>query len=171
MRRTGALLTFIVLATAASCGERPESRNMSSNDVAGALAEVRIEPGLWEVRSAVIDVSAPNLPVDVRRRMVGPRRGLRNCVTPAQAARPGANFLAGRRSRDCSYRDFAMANGRLQGTMTCPDVAVTMDGRYGPQAFDLRMMMTSRMPDGATMRVDVATRGRRIGRCEEGESE
>ena len=156
--------------SASSCRDAPEGRNESAGEVADALAEVRIEPGLWEVTSAVVDVRAPNLPIAVRRRMIGPRPGLRNCVTPAQAARPDANFLAGQSRRGCAYRDFSMENGRLRGTMTCPDVAMTMDGRYGPQAFELRMAMESAMPDGATMRLDIRTGGRRIGPCETGGS-
>lgn len=141
---------------------------MSANEVAGTLEAVRIEPGLWQVDSAIVDVRAPNLPVEVRRRMIGPRAALRNCVTSAQAARPDAGFLAGRRSRDCAYRDFTMADGRLRGTMACHDVSTVMDGYYGREAFALRMEMASPMPDGATMRIHVVTRGHRIGPCDTG---
>ena len=58
---------------------------MSAGEVAGELANMRIEPGLWELTSEVVEVRAPDLPREVRNRMVGPRSRLRNCITPQQA--------------------------------------------------------------------------------------
>ncbi|MGZ8360545.1 MAG: hypothetical protein ACXWUX_08495 [Allosphingosinicella sp.] len=71
MNKRVALLAA-VLAAAAGCGERPPE-NMSAGEVAGELAQLRIEPGLWELTSAVVEASAPGLPREVRNRMVGPR--------------------------------------------------------------------------------------------------
>ena len=142
---------------------------MSAGEVAEELANMRIEPGLWELTSEVVDVRAPDLPREVRNRMVGPRSRLRNCITPQQAARPSANFLAARSDDDCHYRDFAVREGQLRGTMICPDVTATMAGRYGPRAYEMSMEMTSPVLGGGTMKIDVRTRGRRIGECETGD--
>lgn len=139
--------------------------------MAAQLAGLAIEPGLWESTSAVIGVSAPNLPIEVRRRMIGPRPSARNCITPEQAARPGANFIAARAGSDCSYRDFSMHSGQFRGAMTCPDPSLprpteaTMEGRYGPRSYALSMRMETPMPDGATMILEVRGNGRRIGDC------
>ncbi len=168
MRRA---LLAVLLAAAAGCGGQEEGRNLSSREVAGQLAGVAIEPGLWESTSAVVGVSAPNLPIEVQRRMIGPRPPARNCITPAQAARPGANFLAARAGSACRYRDFSMQGGLLRGAMSCPDPSLprpteaTMQGRYGPRGYALRMRMETPMPDGATMVLEVRGSGRRIGDC------
>lgn len=168
MRR--APLGFALLI-AAGCGGQEEDRNLSPGEVAAELADVAIEPGLWESTSAVTGVSAPNLPIEVQRRMIGPRPATRNCITPEQAARPGANFLAARAGSDCLYRDFSMRDGQFRGAMTCPDPSLprptqaTMEGRYGPRSYRLAMRMETAMPDGATMILDVRGSGRRIGEC------
>jgi hypothetical protein len=164
------LLATLCLAVAA-CGQPHESRNMSDEEVAGQLQAMRIEPGLWELSSEVTDVSAPDLPHEVRQRMIGPRSRTRHCITPAQAEQPSANFLAGRAESECSYRDFMVGDGRIAGAMSCPDATARMRGTYGPAGYDMRMEMASPMTGGATMQLVVRSRGRRIGECEEGEKQ
>jgi hypothetical protein len=144
---------------------------MSPDEVADELSGMRIDPGLWELSSEVVEVSAPDLPREVRNRMVGPRSRLRNCISAEQASRPGANFLAMRADSECTYRGFTIREGRMRGTMVCPDAVARMTGRYGPRAYDLRMAMESPLPGGATMTLQLRAQGRRIGECgEEGEA-
>jgi hypothetical protein len=114
-------------------------------------------------------VRAPDLPREVRNRMVGPRSRLRHCITPLQAERPSANFLAARSGHDCLYRGFSIRDGQLRGTMSCPGVTTTMSGRISPRAYLTSMEMASPMPGGATMTLEVRARGRRIGECEDGD--
>ena len=146
---------------------------MSANEVAAELRGLRVEPGLWEVTSAVLDANGENMPREAQARMKGHRRTLRNCVTPAQAARPDESFLRARQDgSQCSWRGFRLEGERLRGEMRCtggrlPGVMTTrMDGRYGPRSYDVRMRMTSTdMPLGANMVIDTLTIGRRIGDC------
>ncbi len=173
MRRLLALLPLLALAPA--CDGTPESNNMSAAEVAGALEQISIEPGLWEVVSAITNVRGPNLPFDARRRMIGPRATVRHCIRPEQAQRPSAGFLAGSDDDRCVYRDFSMQGGLLRGTMTCTGdrgggpVETEMLGRYGPTGYVLRMEMANPMPDGAQMRLIIVNRGRRVGPCESAE--
>lgn len=170
MRLRPALLAPL-LGLAAGCGDQPEEpRNMSAEEVAGALAGMRISPGMWELTSEVADVRAPDLPVEVRRRMIGPRSRLTHCITPEQAEEPSANFLALRSDNACTYRDFSFVDGRLRGAMTCPGATARMEGRYAPEAYVLRMEMESPVPGGANMILEVRARGRRVGECEEGKA-
>ena len=168
MRIGATCLAFAFLASS-GCGRPEQARNMSVEEVAEELANMRIEPGLWELTSEVVEVRAPDLPREVRNRMVGPRSRLRNCITPLQAERPSANFLAARGGNDCRYSDFSVRDGQLRGTMSCPEVTATMVGRYGPRAYAMSMEMASPMPGGATMTLEVRARGRRIGDCEDGD--
>ena len=141
---------------------------MSREEVAGQLAGMRIEPGLWELTSEVVEVSGPDLPREVRNRMLGPRPSMRNCITPAQAERPEANFLAVRADSGCTYRDFSMEGGRMRGVMICPDATARMEGQYGPEAYELRMEMESPLPGvEEAMTLRIRARGRRVGDCEE----
>jgi hypothetical protein len=142
---------------------------MTAEEVAAQLGAMRIDPGLWELTSEVVEVSAPELPREVRNRMVGPRSSLRNCISPTQAARPGANFLAMRADSQCAYRDFTVADGELRGTMICPGATARMAGRYAASAYELAMVMESPMATGETMTLELRARGRRIGDCSEEE--
>ena len=158
-------------AALAGCGGVDQE---AANRAAGELAAFQVEPGLWEVTSAVTAARARNLPLQVRDRLIGPRPTRRYCLTPVQAARPMADLVAGRRG--CAYRDLALDGDRLTGLMACPEpgeVGPTMarlDGRYGPRDYDLSMEMTSPMPDGTPMVLEVRTRGRWLGQCREGEA-
>ncbi len=151
------------------CNREDAPRNLSAEEVAGQLQAMRIEPGLWIVTSEIEDVRAPDLPVQVRARMLGPRSGLRHCITPAQAAQPASVFLAGQDERPCRYTDFRVENGRVEGTMSCPGMDARMEGDYRPDAFEMRFSMTSPLPDGAQMTIESRTRGQRLGPCEEEE--
>lgn len=157
------------LALLAGCGG-PDMRNVSANEVADQLSDITIAPGAWEVASEVVRVSAPNLPIQARDQMIGPRPPVRGCLTPEQAARPDARFLAGQGRRGCAYSDFAMRNGRLTGTMHCPErgggtTVARMTGDYRHDRYALAMTIETPMPDGAMMRIETRTVGRRTGDC------
>jgi uncharacterized protein DUF3617 len=161
--KRGPFLLAGLLAAAGCEGERP--REMNAADVAAELAELRIEPGLWELTSAVTEVRAPDLPLEVRNRMVGPRSRMRHCISAEQARQPSANFLAVRSDGACTYQDVTLVDGRLRGAMSCPGATARMDGHYGSHAYEMRMEMESPMPGGASMMLEVQARGRRIGDC------
>ena len=161
-------------ALAAACGSpAEEGSETSANEVARQLAQVRIEPGMWERSTEVLSVSAPGMPREYASRLTGRRNSSRHCITPEQAARPNATFLATQRNSECSYRDFRMENGEVSGTMICrgPDTGemrTRMSGRYGPQGYDMRMHIEAPMQSGETMTTEMQVRGRRAGPCEEG---
>lgn len=95
-------------------------------------------------------------------------------MSPAQAASADATLLA-QRPGDCVQRGVTLEGGRLSGAMVCrerglPPSVVALDGRYGPDRYVLRMEMTSPLPDGAAITLDVVTVGQRVGDCEGGGS-
>lgn len=180
MKRLAMAATALLgLAACGGAEEVPEARNMSAEEVAAELSGVRIEPGLWEATSEVVDVRAPNLPVQVREMMMAQAgTTVRNCITPEQAQRPDANFLAAQQDSNCSYQDFAMRGGKLTGTMVCTggelpgEMRAQMEGEYGPERYDMQMtMQTSGMPEGADLTIETRTTGRRLGPCPEGGAE
>jgi hypothetical protein len=167
--RGAILLAGIVSVTA--CG-RQEAHNMTAQEVAAELRKVHIEPGLWEVTSRVLDASGPNLPREARARMIAHRQSVRNCVTPERAAHPEGNFLRTQRDSNCTYRDFSTDGGQVRGSMRCtgggmPGVMTTrMEGRYGPQSYDVTLHMSStEMPHGADVTIIARTIARRISDC------
>lgn len=144
---------------------------MNAVEVAAEMQGLTFAPGLWEVTSEVIAVSAPNLPFEARNRMIGPRGHTRACLTREESARPSARFLAGRGDNGCVYSDFAMRGGRMTGMMRCAEseggvTLARMQGDYARDGYRLVMTIETPAPDGATMHIQTRTLGRRIGACD-----
>jgi uncharacterized protein YceK len=166
------LLPCAVLLALAGCGSGgTKGGEQSAEDVAKEMAALKMRPGQWEATNEVVSANAPGLPAEALRGMVGQKSTVSNCVTPEQAAKPSANFLAGQRDSDCTYEDFSMDDGQMTGTMSCavPGVpgrtVMKMNGKYSPVAYDMDMDMQVAIPGGMKMEVKARTTGRRIGEC------
>jgi len=168
------LSLYACLVLVAACGsaeDGPQEAELSANEVAEQLSALEIEPGLWESTTQIVSVSGP-LPEEALKQMTGQRTSIRNCITPEQAKRPSANFLAAQQNSDCTYQQFKVENGRLNGRMTCsggdlPDEMVTvMNGAYGPEGYDMVLdMETAALPGNLAMKIKARTEGRRVGEC------
>lgn len=167
------MLTAALLALA-GCGDadEKEARVMSAEEVAGQLSEMKIQPGQWEATNEIVSANAPGMPADVLKNMIGQKTTVSNCITPEQAAKPSANFLAAQENNKCTYQDWVMKDGRMTGTMTCEGgqmpgkVIMNMAGNYGETRYDLDMdMNTTGLPGGLSMNIKAKTTGRRTGEC------
>ena len=152
--------------------QKPQDQDMTAEEVAGELSTMKIEPGEWEATNEIVSASAPGVPDDALGQMIGQKTTVRNCITPEQAAKPNANFLAVQENSNCTYQDWAMDNGRMTGTMTCTGgqmpgtIEMKMDGTYGSESYDMMMdMETSGLPGGMTMTIKARTTGKRVGDC------
>ncbi|HEV2746874.1 MAG TPA: DUF3617 domain-containing protein [Allosphingosinicella sp.] len=168
------LMAAAALLALAACNRPPkiDEGEMTADEVAAELSDMKIKPGQWEATNEIISASAPGLPPDTLKQMVGQKSVVKNCITPEQAAKPNANFLAAQQNSNCTYQDWSMEGGRMTGTMTCSGgdmpgtVVMTMDGKYGEEAYDLAMNMeSSGLPGGMTMTVQARTVGKRVGEC------
>jgi hypothetical protein len=169
------LLAASLVAALAACQSEPEAGadgNMSADEVAEKLKVMKIEPGQWEATNEIVSATAPGVPADTLKSMVGQKNTVSNCITPEQAAKPSANFLAAQQSNNCTYQNWDMKEGRMTGTMTCSgagmpgQVVMNMTGNYSPTAYDLDMNMNTKgLPGGMTMNIKAKTTGRRVGEC------
>ncbi|PWG02853.1 DUF3617 domain-containing protein [Sphingosinicella humi] len=171
-----AAFTFAALLPLAGCNlfdaPKQEGGDMSAEEVAEQLADMKIQPGQWEATNEIISASAPGVPEEALAQMVGQKTTVSNCITPEQAAQPNANFLAVQKTSDCTYQDWSMQDGRMTGTMTCTGgqlpgtMVMKMDGTYSDEAYDMTMdMETGGLPGGVTMTVKARTSGERVGEC------
>jgi hypothetical protein len=161
-----------------SCGKEEPGRKQSAEEVAEEMSSLKIEPGQWEATNEILSASAKGLPDSALEQMTGKKDTVRDCITPEQAERPSANFLAAQKNMDCAYRDFSMQGGRMKGAMTCTgpqmpgQVVMEMDGEYGPRSYAMNMdMNASNLPGGMTMTIKAKTTGRRIGECDTGSAD
>ena len=163
---------LIALLLLAACGSPDKGREQSPEEVAKEMSAVKLEPGQWEATNEILTASAPGIPPEALRQMVGQKTSVSNCVTPEQAANPSANFLSAQKDSKCSYQNFSMKSGRMTGTMTCSGpgmpgrMVMKMEGTYQPASYAMNMdMATEGLPGGMNMTVKARTVGRRVGPC------
>lgn len=170
------LLASAALLALAACGKGEEKgRKQSAQEVAKEMAALKMEPGQWEATNEILSATAPGLPAEALKQMVGQKSTVSNCVTPEQAAKPSANFLAAQKSSNCTYQDFSMEGGRMTGTMTCSggqvpgQMEMKMEGEYDARSYAMNMDMNAKgMPGGMTLAIKARTTGRRTGDCTPG---
>lgn len=171
MRHRYLIIAALVAVAGCDRPEEGEDSAMTAEEVAAELAKVKITPGQWESTTQIMSVSGP-LPEDMLKQMRGQKTEVANCITPEQAERPSANFLAAQQNSECTYRDFTMRDGQLNGSMTCTggqfpgEMRTRMQGEYGPESYNMRMdMETNGIPGGGTMKITARTIGKRVGDC------
>ena len=172
------LLASATLLSLAACGQSEEKgRKQSAQEVAKEMAALKMEPGQWVATNEILSASAPGLPEQALKQMVGQKTTVSNCVTPEQAAKPSANFLAAQKNSNCTYQDFSMEDGRMTGTMTCSggqvpgEMEMKMAGEYSARSYDMNMDMNAKnMPGGMAMTIKARTSGRKVGECRPGEA-
>lgn len=176
-------LGLLTLAACSGNGGGNDSAASSSETAAGkggssagtAMAEIRLDPGQWETSHEIVSMESPNMPKEMMKAMAGKVTTIKTCITPEQAAKPNADFFADRKN-GCAYKDFAMAGGRISGTLTCTSkegpgaMTMKMDGRYARDSYEMAVEMTTDANAGA-MTIKSRGSGRRLGACPPGGAE
>ena len=177
IRTSAAAAGLILLAACGAKNDKAGSGNATAGSGAAAgtatpaasAAAVHIEPGEWEMTFETTRVGGGALPPAAAAAMAGRKVTSRHCITPEQASQESEKLLSGRENGHCDRSNFAMADGRIHGTISCQGtgsskVVMTMDGQYSPQAYDYTMSMTNSGP-GMGMTMESHTSGHRIGAC------
>jgi hypothetical protein len=167
-------LSIIAAFTVTGCERSEPPSEMTAEQVAEQLAAVKVDPGQWESSTKILSASGA-LPPEALNQMVGQETRTAHCITPEQAARPNANFLAAQQGSDCTYQDFRMQDGKLSGRMTCSGgqlpakMTTSISGDYGSQRYDLVMdMKNAGIGGSAALQIKARTQGRRVGECRPG---
>lgn len=170
----------LLLAGCDKGAEKSASGPMSAKEVADAMDSVKLEPGEWEATQEIIDVKMTGvpegMPAGAMQQMIGQKNTVKHCVTPEQAANPGADFLAAQKDSKCTYDDMQMSGGVIKGAMSCSPpgnpkavMKMTMNGTYLPASYAMAMETNlSGMPNGMAMQMKMKTSGKRIGPCAAG---
>jgi hypothetical protein len=153
---------------AATGGGATEEADGDGGGGGAGVATASFAPGLWETTTEVLSMNVPNMPQGFRPPMP-PATTVRHCLTPEQVSRPPADFMSGGgESGGCTYQDFAMANGRIRGTIQCGAEAgsmrMTMDGSFTPTRYEMNQQVET-SGQGMTMNMESRTTGRRVGDC------
>ena len=172
--RASAALLLAGLATLGACKQQPaDPASVDPGTVASKVsaADPKPQPGRWETTIRMDAVEMPNLPPEARAMMqhqAGTARMFATCLTPDQAARPAAG-LFNQGASGCTYDQFTMADGRLDGSMTCQQGAqtihITLAGNYGPDMYEVHTRSRINLPGGQPLTSSVSMTAHRAGDC------
>src|SRR5687767_2365742 len=117
---------LIVLGALAACGQGGDGNGATAgssggaNPLAGGTASATIQPGQWETTMHMETPGIANLPPGMTPPPTQPIT-TNVCITPEQAANPGAEAMSGNAQQQagCRTESFSFANGRIQGSSMC----------------------------------------------------
>lgn len=168
--KTQLIIGAAVLALAA-CGN-PGSGNESSAGGVGSASGVSLQPGEWEMKTEVVNVSAEGLPAGIADGMKAQASSTtKTCMTPEEAKGPKGDIFAGNQA-NCKSEGFSWSGGRIKGKTTCTGqggagkTVMEMDGQYSPQSIDMTMKSETDLGiQGKAMKMEMHVTGRRVGEC------
>ena len=166
-----------------ACNKGPsvDLKNASGNEVAAAVKQsgamtddaMMMEPGLWQSKVVIQEMSIPGLPPQFAEKMkqtMAEQRQHSNthCLTAAELKKPKEDFFASP-DKSCRYEHFRMGSGKIDIAMACREEGTSqttnMSGTYTPTSYSMDMSSSgSGGPmGGMTMKMHVDSS--RIGEC------
>jgi hypothetical protein len=169
-------------AVLASCNKGPEVNlhNASVNEVSHAVREsgmmnggVTVQPGLWESKVTVQEMSIPGMPAQYAGKMKQvmaehQQQSSKHCLTPAEAKRPKEGFFTNK-DDSCKYDHFTMGNGKIDIAMVCKGEGFSqntvMSGTYTPTSYSMDMASKGAGGDQQGMTMKMHIDAKRVGEC------
>lgn len=176
-----AIAPVLALAACSSGADSDGDGKITREEAAQEAKSVKLNPGKWENKVEIVDVNldqsklppeAQGMKDQMTKSMIGRVTTNSNCLTPEQAARPDAGFLAGPNSDQCDYKKFDLSGGKIDAVISCKGEKdgqsgeFTMDGSYDENSYDMRMVMNVTSGEMGTMVIKAKSTARRIGDCE-----
>jgi hypothetical protein len=171
---TTAAILMLAACSGSGGGNEQAPANAAGGEAAaesGEAARVSLQPGQWETTVTITRMDVPNMPQGVNQTMPPPTT-IRSCITPEQASQPNANFLTGSgETGGCTYENFSMTGGRIQGIVSCNSQGTTMrttlDGQFTPTSYEMNNQVETNA-GGMAMNMATRTTARRVGDCPAG---
>jgi hypothetical protein len=175
--KTHLILGAAALALAACGGSEKSGGNGSaaagggSGSASASGSGVSLQPGEWEMKTEVVNVTAEGLPPGIAEGMKAQGgTSSKTCMTPEEAKGPKAENFAQNNAGNCKSEAFTWSGGRIKGKTTCTgeqgagSSVVTMDGTYSAQSIDMTMKSETDVA-GKGLTMEMRLSGRRLGEC------
>ena len=162
--RTHALFPLLVLA---ACSNAPTPEQAAPEpEVATALT-----PGQWEVTAEVTKLTAMDNGSPAINTPAGTKSTVSHCVGAEEVKKPAAELFGGENGGDCQYRNFYMARGRLNASLSCTpeglsgSVLTTVDGTFTADSLDATSTVETYLASSGDVRISTKVTGHRVGEC------
>ena len=174
MRRLAAV-TMLALAVLAGCSKpgKIDEKNATPEQVgkaiADASADIHLAPGRWETTADLKSIEGPGIPpaaLSIARQSLANKGAVATCLTPEEAARPGASFF-NKDAGNCTYHHFKMENGEIDALLTCGakgTETAAFKGRYEPRHYAIDMTTKSNI-GGRSMTIAMSLDSKNTGQC------
>lgn len=124
-----------------------------------------IQPGKWENRMELVDVTMPGAPPEIAAAMKRRPTIVTTCVTPKLAALGPQSAM--NVDKKCRFLRYSVRGGRFESELLCTQpggtMRVTSQGSYTPTSY--AVTGTSVMTGRSRMTMTSRTSGRRLGPC------
>ena len=178
MKQSFRVMVPALMIAACNKGPQVDLHNASANEVSKAVqqsgvmsSDTLVQPGLWESKVSVLDVTMPGIPPQYAERMKEELAKHRNdsnrhCIKPEDVKKPKEGFFGADKS--CRYEHFTMGGGKIDIAMVCKQENLTnttnMTGTYTPTTYSMDVSSIGSGPQqGMTMKMHVDAK--RIGEC------
>jgi hypothetical protein len=162
--------TVLLLAACGKSGDGNESSKAAGGAGSASASGVNLQPGEWEMKTEVVNVSAEGLPAGIADGMKAQASSTtKTCMTPEEAKGPKGDIFAGK-DNNCKSEGFSWSGGTIKGKTVCTGqggagkTEMEMDGKYSAQSIDMTMKSKTDL-GGKAMTMEMRVQGRRIGEC------
>ena len=175
MVRTCPIIVPLALLALSACNKASvEAKNESAQSVAEKLAdagEIALLPGQWETTIKMEGVGSrvnapPAATAAIERAMAAGHSAL-TCLTPEAAKARNGAFM--QRQAGCTYQNFSMTGGRIEGTATCDAGGIMrtirMSGQYGSDRYQMHIESQMQRPGGQSVNSSMMMTAHRTGDC------
>lgn len=180
MKIIAAVLACAALA-ACNKGSEIHERNASVDQVtqdarmANVATGMALRAGQWRLTGKMEKMEMPGLPASAQaemQKMIGEKNNFTTeyCLTPADAKKPHGDFFGGKKSENCRYERFDMADGKISAVMKCEgkpsgNMTMTIDGTYAADSYSTNASMEMADAGHGGMSMKMRTEAHRIGEC------
>lgn len=180
MKYAACLLASVLCLGACNKGPQVDLHNATGNEVAQAVnhsgvmsGDMMIQPGLWQSKVTVQEMTIPGLPPEYAAKMKQTmaersQETSKRCLTKEDVKKPKEDFFAGE-NKSCRYGHFTMGDGRIDIQMTCKDEGSTlttnMTGNYTPTSYAMSMASSGSGGAQQGMSMKMHVDAQRIGEC------
>ncbi len=175
------IIPVAAIAMLAACSDTGADKDgdgkISTEEVAAEMDNVKLKPGEWETTMELIDVKLDGLPEGAPDNMAEMMKSqgkqtTKSCLTQEDVDKIGADFFAGPQAANCEVKEFNMAGGKVNSSMSCKppqgtgEMNMTVSGDYGETSYDMTMNMKSEgLPGGMSMDMEAQLTSKRLGDC------
>lgn len=178
MKQSFRVMVPALMIAACNKGPQVDLHNASANEVSKAVqqsgvmsSDTLVQPGLWESKVSVLDMTMPGIPPQYAERMKEELAKHRNdsnrhCIKPEDVKKPKEGFFGAGKS--CRYEHFTMGGGKIDIAMVCKQEnmmqTTNMSGTYTPTTYSMDMSSVGTGPQQG-MRMKMHVDSKRIGEC------